>query len=62
MGYQRVDIRLTNGDLIIDAIVFNAEELECTISSEAFKSEDIQDIEIHSDSGGTKWSACNDST
>ncbi len=53
MGYQRVDIRLTNGDRITDVVVFNAEELECAIPTESFKSEDIADIKLHRDSTGS---------
>ena len=28
MGYQRVDVRLSDGRGIIDALVFNAQEIE----------------------------------
>jgi len=28
MGYQRVDVRLSDGREIIDALVFNAQEIE----------------------------------
>ena len=56
MGYQRVDIRLKNGDRLNDVVVFNAEELECMIPAESFKSEDIADIRLHHDPTGSTHS------
>ena len=50
MGYQRVDIRLKNGDKLKGVFVFNAEEVECPLQSVYFKSEDITDIQLHRDS------------
>ena len=50
MGYQRVDIRLKNGDQLNDVLVLNAEEIECPHHSAPFTSEDIADIQLHRDS------------
>lgn len=44
MGYQRVDVRLTNNREIRDAVVFNAEEIE--LPDDCAHSE-IEDIQVH---------------
>jgi hypothetical protein len=44
MGYQRVDIRLANGDELSDVVVFNAEELE--VPDELAQAE-IKDVRLH---------------
>ena len=44
MGYQRVDVRLTNNREIKDAVIFNAEEIE--LPDDCAHSE-IEDIQLH---------------
>ena len=44
MGYQRVDVCLTDGREVKDVLVFNAEELEV---SEKLASSQIKDIRPH---------------
>jgi hypothetical protein len=44
MGYQRVDVRLTNNREIKDAVVFSAEEIE--LPDDCAHSE-IEDIQLH---------------
>ena len=43
MGYQRVDVRLRNGQCVRDVIVFNAEELEWP-RRQPIESDDIVNI------------------
>jgi hypothetical protein len=38
MGYQRVDVRLTNNREIKDAVVFNAEEIGCLMTAHTARS------------------------
>ena len=47
MGYQRVDIRLKNGDKLNNVVVFNSEELEYQFRGVSFRSEDIAEIQLH---------------
>jgi hypothetical protein len=44
MGYQRVDVRLTNNRKIKDVVVFNAEEIE--LPDDCAQCE-IEEIRIH---------------
>jgi hypothetical protein len=46
MGYQRINVRLKSGKLNIGLIVENAEQLNIPETVDAFKEEDIVDIEI----------------
>ena len=43
MGYQRVNIRLREGKVLKDVMVFNAEE--CQVS-EPFETSEIEDVEL----------------
>lgn len=47
MGYQRVDVRLQNGRLIENIMVFNAEDLELPEELARFK---IKDLRLHQQS------------
>ncbi|MHB8404552.1 MAG: hypothetical protein ACYDCJ_03920 [Gammaproteobacteria bacterium] len=44
MGYQRVDVRLQNGRLVENVLVFNAEDLELP---EEFARLQIKDLRLH---------------
>jgi len=44
MGYQRVDLQLSDGRELKDVLVFNAEELEV---AEELASNQIKDIRLH---------------
>ena len=53
MGYQRVDVRLTDGREVIDTRVFNAEDIELPDDCEDAT---IEDIRLHT-SGGQRSGA-----
>jgi len=44
MGYQRVDIRFSDGSVQRDCPVFNAEELEVP---DQFATKEIADVKLH---------------
>ena len=44
MGYQRVDVRLADGREVIDAVVFNAQEIELP---DDCLDEEIKEIRLH---------------
>lgn len=44
MGYQRVDVRLTDGRELKNVVVFNAEEMEVP---DEFAQAKIKDIRLH---------------
>ena len=44
MGYQRVDVRLQNGRLLENVMVFNAEDMELP---EEFARLQIKDLRLH---------------
>jgi hypothetical protein len=44
MGYQRVDVRFTNGRELRDVVVFNAEDLEVP---DEFARAEIKDLSLH---------------
>lgn len=44
MGYQRVDVRLQDGRLVEDVMVFNAEDMELP---EEFARFQIKDLRLH---------------
>lgn len=46
MGYQKVNVKLKNGKVINNALVFNAEELEIPNTKTKIILSDIVDIEI----------------
>lgn len=46
MGYQKVNVKLKNGKVINNALVFNAEELEIPNTKTKITLSDIVDIEI----------------
>jgi len=46
MGYQRVDVRFTNGRELKDVVVFNAEDLEVP---EEFAKVEIRDVSLHAE-------------
>lgn len=44
MGYQRVDVRFTNGRELTDVMVFNAEDLEVP---DEFARAEVKDLRLH---------------
>jgi hypothetical protein len=44
MGYQRVDVRMSDGREVIDALVFNAQEIELP---DDCRDVEIQEIRLH---------------
>jgi hypothetical protein len=46
MGYQKIDITLKDGRIIINVIVYNAEELDLPDDYATIKSKDIAKIEL----------------
>ncbi len=46
MGYQRVDVRLNDGNKVEGVLVFNAEELEWPAAYSPITSNDIAEIQL----------------